>query len=70
MEKDLTIGIDGRNETVIFIHKKHFSKDFWEIDQETKATVGNGLIQFRVIDDTGQTHLHGFIDKGEVVQHG
>lgn len=70
-QQDLTFGEDLRGDYAFFIKESHFKADGWELDDEARNSLGDGTHFFRGLDAKGnETNFHGWIDNGEVVQHG
>ena len=69
MSKDLTYGEDVRGDRALFIHVKHFLEDD-TLDDEAKEAAGDGAHFFRLIDDDGERHAHGWVEDGEIIQWG
>jgi len=71
MKKDLTFGTDCRGDDALFIERKHFINE-WELDLEVNKFFQQILSPtfFRVIYDGIESHSHGWIENGEIIQWG
>jgi hypothetical protein len=51
MKEDLTYGDDIRGDYALFIERKHFKSNGWEISKEAAAAAGSDTTFFRVIEN-------------------
>lgn len=70
MKEDLTYGEDIRGDYALFIERKHFKSNGWEISQEAAAAAGSDSTFFRVIENGVEQAGHGWIEDGKVFQWG